>query len=161
MIVHNAERLIGEPYYWGGRSPTDPKVLNKRAAHGLDCSGLVNLAYRTVGIDMPRDANEQFLRAKSINAPQPADLIFLSERDNPAHIVHVMLYAGNGDLIEGPGTGLAVRRIAVEQRLGRALDWLAPGSIVDGQTVFFGSYLEAEANNQSPHSNHQIITNHQ
>ena len=142
LIVHNAERLIGEPYYWGGRSPVDPHGLNKRAAHGLDCSGLVNLAYRTAGVDIPRDAHEQFLRAQRVNAPQPADLIFLSERNNPARIVHVMLYAGDGDLIEGPGTGSAVRRIAVEQRLGHAMDWLAPGSVVDGQTVSFGSYIQ-------------------
>ena len=142
LIVHNAERLIGEPYYWGGRSPTDPQAQHTRAAHGVDCSGLVNLAYRTAGVDIPRDAHEQFLRAKRVNAPQPADVIFLSERDNPARIVHVMLYAGDGHLIEGPGTNSAVRRIAIEQRLGHALDWLAPGSVVDRQTVSFGSYIE-------------------
>jgi len=94
-----------------------------------------------VGLDIPRDAHEQFLRAKRINALQPADLIFLSERSNPKRIVHVMLYAGNGELIEGPGTGEAVRRIAITSRLGQPLDWLAPGSVVDGQTVYFGTYL--------------------
>jgi cell wall-associated NlpC family hydrolase len=108
---------------------------------GVDCSGLINLAYRTVGMDIPRDAHEQFLRAKPVNALQPADTIFLSERGNPKRIVHVMLYAGEGEAIEGPGTGSVVRRIAVVERLGQPLDWLAPGAIIDGQTVFFGSFL--------------------
>ena len=81
------------------------------------------------------------MRAKPINALQPADLMFLSEKDNPARIVHVMVYAGEGELIEAPGTGSVVRRITVAQRLGHPLDWLAPGVVVDGQTVTFGSYL--------------------
>ena len=138
-ILRNAELLIGDPYYWGGRSPNTTDFVDR--VTGVDCSGLVNLAYRASGLDIPRDAHEQFLRAHPVNAPQPADLIFLSERENPQRIVHVMLYAGEGMLIEGPGTGQAVRRIAIEQRLGHSLDWLESGSVVDGQTVSFGSYL--------------------
>jgi cell wall-associated NlpC family hydrolase len=101
----------------------------------------VNLAFRAAGIDIPRDAHEQFLRARRINALQPADFIFLSERSNPDRIVHVMLYAGDGEVIEGPGTGQPVRRIAITKRLGQPLDWLAPGSVVEEQTVFFGTYV--------------------
>lgn len=142
-IVRSAGVLIGDPYYWGGRSPawgltpkgSDPVVT------GVDCSGLVNLAYRSAGVEIPRDAHEQFLRAKRVTTLQPADLVFLSERSNPARIVHVMLYAGDGEVIEGPGTGLAVRRIALAQRLGRPLDELSPGVVIEEQTVFFGSYL--------------------
>ena len=136
--LHSAELLIGDGYYWGGRSPHHPADTG---VTGVDCSGLVNLAYRTIGLAIPRDAHEQFLRARAVSALQPADLVFLSERGNPKHIVHVMLYAGQGELIEGPGTGMAVRRIALAKRLGQPLDWLAPGAVVDGQTVFFGAYL--------------------
>lgn len=138
-ILRSAERFLGEAYYWGGRSPHGSDAAGQ--VHGVDCSGLVNLAYRSVGIDIPRDAHEQFLRARSVNSPQPGDLIFLSEAGNSTHIVHVMLFAGNGEVIEGPGTGLAVRRISLVQRLGQSLDWLAPGAVVAGQTVYFGSYL--------------------
>ena len=139
-ILRNAQLMIGDAYYWGGRSPQSPERTS--AVTGVDCSGLVNLAYRAAGLDIPRDAHEQFLRAHAAKTLQPADLIFLSERGNPKRIVHVMLYAGDGQLIEGPGTGAAVRRIALAQRLGQPLDRLAPGSVVDGQTVFFGSYLD-------------------
>ena len=139
LIVENAQRLIGDPYLWGGRSarPSGPD----EGVTGVDCSGLVNLVYRAAGVQIPRDAHEQSLRAHPIRAPQAGDLIFLSERDNPARIVHVMLYAGGGDLIEGPGTGEAIRKLPVAKRLGRSMDGLASGAVVDGQTVSFGSYL--------------------
>ncbi|MBI4597081.1 MAG: C40 family peptidase [Candidatus Omnitrophica bacterium] len=141
MILHSAQRLIGEPYYWGGRAARSNARANRAA--GFDCSGVVNVAYRTVGLAIPRDAHEQFLRAKKISTLQPADLIFLSAPNDPSRIVHVMLYAGDGDLIEAPQTGNTVRRISLRERLGRTIDQLTPGTVIDGQTVFFGSYLPA------------------
>jgi len=137
LIVRNARLFIGDAYYWGGRSPASPSD----GVTGVDCSGLVNLAYRAAGLDIPRDAHEQFLRARPVGALQPADLVFLSERGDPSRIVHVMLYAGEGEVIEGPGTGTAVRRIRVAERLGWPPDRLTSGTVVDGQTVSFGAYL--------------------
>ncbi len=137
LIVRNAQLLVGDAYYWGGRSPASLSD----GVTGVDCSGLVNLAYRAAGLDIPRDAHEQFLRARPVSVLRPADLIFLSERGDPTRIVHVMLYAGEGEAIEGPGTGTAVRRIRVAERLGWPPERLASGSLVDGQTVSFGAYL--------------------
>ena len=139
LILDAAKRLIGQAYYWGGRSAKAPGAAH--SVLGVDCSGLTNLAYRVAGVNIPRDAHEQFLRAKRVTALEPADLIFLSAQDDPDRIVHVMLYAGNGAVIEGPGTGMAVRAISLRDRLGRGLDRLAPGDVIDGQTVSFGSYL--------------------
>ena len=140
LILRTAEQFLGDPYYWGGRSPS---AGSKQAEiTGVDCSGLVNLSYRSVGLAIPRDAHEQYLRARHIKAVQPGDLIFLSEVGNPERIVHVMLYAGDGELIEGPGTGKAVHRIRLTERLGQTLDWIAPGAVINDQTVYFGSYLE-------------------
>ena len=134
--------MLGDPYFWGGRSPSgDP---TSSTVTGVDCSGLVNLAYRSAGVILPRDSHEQSLKARPVLHPEPADLIFLSSANDPRKIVHVMLYAGGGMLIEGPGTGQAVRRISVEERFGRPVDQLRAGDRISGQTVSFGSYLGSD-----------------
>lgn len=46
--VAEAERFLGVPYLWGGRSAT-----------GLDCSGLIQLALQAAGHDCPRDSDQQ------------------------------------------------------------------------------------------------------
>ncbi len=48
-IVADGERYLGVPYVWGG---TDGKT-------GLDCSGLVQLTFKDLGISLPRTAAEQ------------------------------------------------------------------------------------------------------
>ena len=47
-VAAAAERLIGTPYLWGGRTP-----------QGIDCSGLVQLSFAMAGVAMPRDTYRQ------------------------------------------------------------------------------------------------------
>jgi cell wall-associated NlpC family hydrolase len=47
-FVAVAERFLGTPYLWGGKT-----------AFGLDCSGLVQVALAACGIDCPRDSDMQ------------------------------------------------------------------------------------------------------
>lgn len=47
-IVKTAERLLGVPYLWGGRTPW-----------GLDCSGLSQLALARAGVAITRDSGPQ------------------------------------------------------------------------------------------------------
>jgi len=47
-FVDIAERFIGTPYLWGGRSRL-----------GLDCSGLVQIAMEAAGLECPRDSDMQ------------------------------------------------------------------------------------------------------
>jgi len=148
-IVAVAEQFLGDPYFWGGRSPflgSDPsrtpaKHTGSDPITGVDCSGLVNLAHRAVGVEIPRDAHEQFLRAQAVSALQAGDLIFLSARGEPKRIVHVMLYAGADEVIEGPGTGQSVRRITLAERFASSPEPIAPGAVVDEQQVYFGTFL--------------------
>jgi len=58
-FVDVAERFIGVPYLWGGRS-----------SQGLDCSGLVQTALGAVGVSAPRDSDQQ---EKQLGAPVPFD----------------------------------------------------------------------------------------
>ncbi|MBI4356079.1 MAG: C40 family peptidase [Candidatus Omnitrophica bacterium] len=132
-LVEAATRFIGTPYWWGGRS-----------AERVDCSGLTNLSYRLNGFTIPRDAHEQWLRARPLSPSraQAGDLVFLSEARDPRRIVHVMLYAGHDTVIEGPGTGQYVRRISVAERLGRPLETFRQGEgLPNGQHLFCGTYL--------------------
>lgn len=46
--VATAERFLGSPYVWGGRTH-----------HGIDCSGLVQIALASAGIKAPRDTDQQ------------------------------------------------------------------------------------------------------
>lgn len=48
LWVATAERFVGAPYLWGGRSPM-----------GVDCSGLVQAAMSAAGMSCPRDSDQQ------------------------------------------------------------------------------------------------------
>ena len=47
-FVAVAERFVGVPYLWGGKT-----------ALGLDCSGLVQIALTACGVPCPRDSDMQ------------------------------------------------------------------------------------------------------
>ena len=44
------KQLLGTPYHWGGKT-----------SEGIDCSGLMQVAFATTGVHLPRDSNQQFL----------------------------------------------------------------------------------------------------
>ena len=131
-IVTAARRMLGVPYYWGGRSLPDPEA-QPPPHRGVDCSGLAGLAYQAAGVTIPRDAHEQWMKARRISREhlQPGDLVFLADPEDAHCITHVMLYAGDGRVIEGPGTGSSVREIPLDEKLKEAA----------GRRVYYGSYL--------------------
>lgn len=61
-----AIRYLGTPYLWGGNS-----------AWGIDCSGLVQMAFRAAGRDCPRDSDLQSKAWTDVEGPlQRGDLVF-------------------------------------------------------------------------------------
>jgi hypothetical protein len=68
-FVTQAERFLGVPYRWGGRSPG-----------GIDCSGLVQLALLAAGRPAPRDSDMQAaLIGSALDGdapPERGDLVF-------------------------------------------------------------------------------------
>lgn len=90
-----AQKQIGKPYVFGAAGPD-----------AFDCSGLTMRAYGHVGFKMPHSTYLQILKGKPVKRKDliPGDLVF----PDPGH---VQIYAGNGQIVEAPHTGLNVRQV--------------------------------------------------
>lgn len=146
-IIHGALLCLGSPYLWGGltlSSPPYPEKIPQAAKFGLDCSGLIHLVYRINGIQVPRDAHEQWMKAKPIILAEmkPGDLIFSAKADNPMKITHVALYAGDGQIIEAPQTGMKVQKISFKKKYGLDLSDAESGETVGDRVIYFGSFMD-------------------
>jgi len=88
-ISSAAEMFLGSPYLWGGKS-----IL------GIDCSGLVQIAARIAGYNLPRDASQQIMHGAIVDFISEAntgDLAFFE--DNEGNIVHTGIINKDGDII--------------------------------------------------------------
>lgn len=94
QIIKYAKSKIGSKYVWGASGPNT-----------FDCSGLVQAAYKSAGINLQRTSSQQAAGAKRINKSQakPGDLVYW-----PGHIA---IYAGNGQIIDAGSS-----RTGVSQR---------------------------------------------
>lgn len=146
LVVKTAELFLGTSYYWGGRSGVQPD-----SSIGVDCSGLVSLAYRAAGLDVPRDAHEQRLMAAAAEPSRlrPGDLVFLTDKAGSDNVVHVMIFTGGDGLIESRQAGGRAVRTTFTERFGEALSSLKDGAEVQDlteakprtRTVFFGTFF--------------------
>jgi cell wall-associated NlpC family hydrolase len=101
---------IGIPYVWGGES---------RA--GYDCSGLVQAAYRSVGVAIPRTSEEQFASAPHLPAGTPlelGDLVFFGP--SPKAATHVGMVVRAGEMVDAPHPGTDVRTEPFPTTVGAA-----------------------------------------
>jgi cell wall-associated NlpC family hydrolase len=85
-VLAEARAYVGAPYEWGG--------LSER---GIDCSGLVHMAFRRVGVLLPRDAWQQALAGEAVEERdmRPGDLVCYGD--------HVAFYAGDGRILHATG----------------------------------------------------------
>ncbi|MFI7596949.1 transglycosylase SLT domain-containing protein [Actinoplanes sp. NPDC049681] len=92
-VVDAAKKYLGTKYVFGS---TDP-------AKGLDCSALVQRAYKDLGIDLPRTSGEQArvgTKVDSLADAKPGDILAF---DSP--VDHVAIYLGNNKMIAAPKPG--------------------------------------------------------
>ncbi|MFF9057465.1 NlpC/P60 family protein [Streptomyces sp. NPDC014882] len=99
--VSYAYAKLGSPYVWGATGP-----------NAFDCSGLVQAAYRSAGVSLPRTTYAQIDAGRRVSRSElrPGDLVFFYPG-----ITHVGLYIGNGRMIHAPNPSAPVRVAPIDE----------------------------------------------
>jgi peptide/nickel transport system substrate-binding protein len=89
--VDHARTLLGTRYEWGGMTSA-----------GIDCSGLIHMAFRACGRLVPRDADQQEAAAEKVPEAdlRPGDLITYGPS---AGADHIAFWVGGGRILHATG----------------------------------------------------------
>ena len=89
--VERARTLVGTRYEWGGMTSA-----------GIDCSGLVHMAFRATGLLVPRDADQQEDAGEKLSESElrAGDLVTYGP---PEGADHVAFWVGGGRILHATG----------------------------------------------------------
>ena len=94
--VVEARAYLGTPYLWGGMSE-----------RGIDCSGLVHMAWRRLGRLLPRDADQQEAAGRLVDEPKYGDLALYGRE----RITHIAFWLGDGRILHAAGGRSVVEEV--------------------------------------------------
>ena len=92
-LLRFASTYLEAPYLWGGRTPA-----------GIDCSGLVQIAFKSIGIELPRDASQQVEYGENVDFIMEAnagDVAFFQNEEGK--VIHTGIMLGNETIIHACG----------------------------------------------------------
>ena len=89
--IEHARTLLGARYEWGGMTSS-----------GIDCSGLVHMAFRACGRLVPRDANQQEEAGEKLTEAdlRVGDLVIYGSAERADHIA---FWTGDGLILHATG----------------------------------------------------------
>ena len=96
-VVAFAKAQLGKPYVLGGTGPGS-----------FDCSGLVQAAYLTIGVSLPRVSEAQSTAGTQVSLSdlQPGDILYWGSAGSASHVA---IYVGGGMFVgaQNPSDGVA------------------------------------------------------
>ncbi|MFF3061334.1 C40 family peptidase [Streptomyces sp. NPDC057909] len=100
-VVSFVKAQVGDAYVSGGTGP-----------NSWDCSGLVQAAFRSVGVDLPRVSQAQSTAGTQVSLSnlQPGDILYWG---GAGSAYHVGVYVGGGQFVgaQNPSTGVVLRSL--------------------------------------------------
>jgi peptidoglycan DL-endopeptidase CwlO len=138
--VDAASAYLGVPYRWGGADPQS----------GLDCSGLVQRAYKDLGIDLPRVAADQARMGAPVDSlavAKPGDLVAFG-----TPVDHIGIYVGDGKMVVAPHRGevVKIQTITATPTAIRRIIPDDPAASTPPSTAYDAVFRTAEARNGLP-----------
>ncbi|MFD0023615.1 C40 family peptidase [Streptomyces sp. NPDC058382] len=107
-VISFVQAQVGDAYVSGGTGP-----------NSWDCSGLVQAAFRTVGVDLPRVSQSQSTAGTQVSLSnlQPGDILYWG---GAGSAYHVGVYVGGGQFVgaQNSSTGVVQRPLDYDMPTG-------------------------------------------
>jgi cell wall-associated NlpC family hydrolase len=107
-VVAYVEARIGDAYIMGATGP-----------NAFDCSGLVQAAYGSVGVSLPRVSQDQSTAGTQVplGNVQPGDILYWGTAGNATHVA---IYVGDGKFVgaQNPSDGVAEHDLSWDEPSG-------------------------------------------